>query len=127
MMKRSKNIEARQRKAIEDKSRLLKNIESEETLRISQQTFHSKRLITFDNVAIYYNSKAVCNNISFTIEQGDRIALKGRNGSRKIKYIKLICGESLDYSGNFSKQTITRPYASGYFISERNNRICSGK
>ena len=77
MMKRSKNIEARQRKAIEDKSRLLKNIESEETLRISQQTFHSKRLITFDNVSIYYNSKAVCNNISFTIEQGDRIALKG--------------------------------------------------
>ncbi len=103
MMKRAKSIEARQQAAVEEKSKLLKNIESEETLKISQQTFHSKRLITFDNVSIYYNSKVVCNNISFTIEQGDRIALRGKNGSGKSSIIKLICGTNLDYSGNFYK------------------------
>ena len=103
MMKRSKNIETRQQTAIEEKSKLLKNIESEEPLKISQQLFHSKRLITFDDVSIYYESKTACNDISFNIEQGDRISLQGKNGSGKTSIIKLICGESVNYSGGFYK------------------------
>ncbi len=103
MMKRSKSIEARQQVAIEEKSKLLKNIESEEALKISQLPFHSKRLIAFDDVSIYYGNKVACDGISFTIEQGDRISLQGKNGSGKTSIIKLICGESLNYSGDYYK------------------------
>jgi len=41
--------------------------------------------------------------VSFAINQGDRIALCGRNGSGKSSILKLICGEELAYSGTFRK------------------------
>ncbi|SCM82891.1 ABC transporter related protein [uncultured Sporomusa sp.] len=103
MMKRSKAIEARQQAAIEDKSRLLKNIESSERLKISQLNFHADRFVEFSNVAIFYGEKTACENVSFTIERGDRLALCGKNGSGKSSLIKLICGADLTYTGTFSK------------------------
>lgn len=103
MMKRSKAIEARQQAVIEDKSNLLKNIESAVSLKISQVNFHADRLVELDKVSISYGSKTACRNISFTIEQGDRIALCGRNGCGKSSVIKLICGEAMSYTGSFRK------------------------
>ncbi|RED59322.1 Lsa family ABC-F type ribosomal protection protein [Cohnella lupini] len=103
MMKRSKGIEQRQQSAIEDRSMLLKNIENSESLKISQLAYHKKQLAELENVSIYYGEKAVCSDISFTIEQGDRIALSGKNGSGKSSIIKLIFGEDIDYTGTFRK------------------------
>lgn len=103
MMKRSKSIEARQQAAIDDKSKLLKNIESSERLKISQLHFHTDRLVELENVAIIYDKKAACENVSFTIEQGDRVALYGKNGSGKSSLIKLIYGENITYTGTFRK------------------------
>ncbi|RXZ78536.1 Lsa family ABC-F type ribosomal protection protein [Paenibacillaceae bacterium] len=101
MMKRSKTIEHRQHTAMEEKSKLLKDIESSESLKISQLAFHKTQLAELDHVSIYYGEKQVCTDISFTIEQGERIALSGANGSGKSSVIKLICGEDLTYSGTF--------------------------
>ncbi|BBI34021.1 Lsa family ABC-F type ribosomal protection protein [Cohnella abietis] len=103
MMKRSKSIENRQQSAIDERSKLLKNIESSESLKISQLAFHKNQLAELDNVSIFYGEKMVCTDISFTIEQGDRIALTGKNGSGKSSIIKLICGESIHYTGTFRK------------------------
>ena len=103
MMKRSKGIETRQQAAIDKKSKLLKNIENSEKLKISQMNFHTDRLVEFDKVSIFYGSKAACESINFTIEQGDRIALCGRNGSGKSSIIRLICGEAINYTGTFRK------------------------
>ncbi|QJD82984.1 Lsa family ABC-F type ribosomal protection protein [Cohnella herbarum] len=103
MMKRSKSIEHRQQSAIEDKSKLLKNIESAESLKLSQLAYHKNQLAELDHVSIYYGEKQVCSDIGFMIEQGDRIALTGRNGSGKSSVIKLILGEKIDYSGTFRK------------------------
>lgn len=103
MMKRSKGIEARQQTAIDDKSKLLKNIESSERLKISQLKFHADRLVELDKVSIIYDEKTVCKGVSFTIEQGDRVALYGKNGSGKSSLIKLICGEDINYIGTFRK------------------------
>lgn len=103
MMKRSKNLEQRQQSAIEEKSKLLKNIESSESLAISQLEYHKKQLAELENVSISYGSKTVCENVSFTIEQGERIALSGKNGSGKSSILKLICGEDLQYKGHLSR------------------------
>ncbi|WP_028563517.1 Lsa family ABC-F type ribosomal protection protein [Paenibacillus pinihumi] len=103
MMKRSKSIEQRQQSALDEKSRLLKNIESSESLKITQLAFHKQQLVELDDVSVYYGDRKVCADISFAIEQGDRIVLSGANGSGKSSIIKLICGEEIDYKGTFRK------------------------
>ena len=99
MMARSKAIEKRQTAAIEEKSRLLKNIERSDDLKIFQTPFHTKRLAELKAVTIDYGSGAVCENISFEIRMGDRIALQGANGSGKSSIIKLLCGKNIPHTG----------------------------
>lgn len=103
MMKRSKAMEQRQQSAIDERSKLLKNIENPDSLKISQLDFHKNQLAELENVSIYYGAKMVCTDISFTIGQGERIALSGKNGSGKSSIIKLICGENVNYTGTFRK------------------------
>ena len=99
MMARSKAIEKRQNAAIEEKSKLLKNIERSDTLKIFQTPFHTKRLTQLKDVTIDYGDGAVCENISFSIQMGDRIALQGANGSGKSSIIKLLCGQKIPNTG----------------------------
>lgn len=103
MMKRSKSIEQRQESSIEERSKLLKNIESAEDLKITQLTYHKNQLAALEHVSIHYGEKLVCQDVNFTIEQGERIALSGKNGSGKSSIIKLLCGEHIDYTGTFRK------------------------
>ena len=98
-MARSKAIEKRQQTAIEEKSQLLKNIERSDTLKIFQTPFHTKRLVSLTDISICYGEHPVCSGITFEIQQGDRIALQGTNGSGKSSIIKMICGESIPYTG----------------------------
>ena len=99
MMDRSKAIEKRQTAAIEEKSRLLRNIERSDDLKMFQTPFHTKRLAELKAVTIDYGGGAVCENISFEIRMGDRIALQGANGSGKSSIIKLLCGENIPHTG----------------------------
>lgn len=103
MMKRSKSMEQRQQSSIEEKSKLLKNIETSESLKISQLSYHKPQLAELEQVSIYYGKREVCRDVSFTIERGDRIALSGKNGSGKSSIIKLICGEDISYTGTFRR------------------------
>lgn len=105
MMKRSKAIEQRQQSAIDEKSKLLKNIENSDSLKISQLAYHKNQLAELDEVSIFYGEKRVCKDLSFSIEQGDRIALSGRNGSGKSSIIKLLCGEEINFTGTLSKDS----------------------
>ncbi len=98
-MARAKAIEQRQTAAIEEKSKLLKNIERSDELKIFQRPFHTKRMAEFKDVTIDYGDGAVCENISFSIQMGDRIALQGANGSGKSSIIKLLCGQDIPYTG----------------------------
>ena len=99
MMKRAKNIEARQQNMIEQKSMLLKNIESNESLKIIPLTFHDEKLIELIDITIEYDNKIVCEGVSFTIEKGEKIAIQGKNGSGKSSILKLIYGEDIPHSG----------------------------
>ncbi|MDF2544674.1 MAG: drug resistance transporter, family, ATP-binding protein [Herbinix sp.] len=99
MMKRAKNIEARQQNMIDEKSKLLKNIESNERLEILPLIFRDKMLVELTDLAIKYNDRIVCDGVSFTIKQGEKIVIQGKNGSGKSSILKLIYGEDIPHSG----------------------------
>ena len=103
-MQRAKNSENKKQSALEEKSKLLKNIESVENLKINPIRHYSKKLLEFNNVSLLYDKKEVCGNINFEVNAGDRIALCGKNGSGKSTILKFINGDkSINFSGSFYK------------------------
>ncbi|MDR1628354.1 MAG: ABC-F type ribosomal protection protein [Oscillospiraceae bacterium] len=99
MMKRSISAQNRKEKAVEDKSKLLKNLEIANNLKLNPLIYRKNKLIEISNLSIFYAENTVCENINFEIENGDRIQLKGRNGCGKSSILKLILGENIKYSG----------------------------
>ncbi len=102
MMKRAKSIEARQRQAMEEKEGLLKNLETAGALKLCQKPYHSDVLVTYSDVSVCYGDRMVCGPVSFTVRQGDRIALHGRNGSGKTSLLKLLLTDAIAYTGAVS-------------------------
>lgn len=105
MMKRSKSIQQRQESAIAEKSKLLRNLESADSLKIAQLPYHKQQLVELEELSIRYEDKIVCSGVSFALEQGDRISLSGSNGSGKSSILKLICGEDIGYTGHFARDS----------------------
>ncbi len=103
MMKRSKSIETRQQTLISEKSKLLKNIEINEAFKIFPLQYYTNCLLELSDVSVMYSDHIICSNISFTVEQGDRIVLQGKNGSGKSSILKLIYGENIAYKGDLRK------------------------
>lgn len=99
MMKRSKVIEARQQKAMNQKSGLLKNIETAENLKLAPLKYYAETLVSLSDVEVCYDGRAVCRHVSFEIKRGERVVLEGKNGSGKSSLLKLLIGESIDYTG----------------------------
>ncbi|MDR1906256.1 MAG: ATP-binding cassette domain-containing protein, partial [Clostridiales bacterium] len=100
MMKRAKAIEKRQTDAAEEKSKLLKNLETTDELTLRPIEYHADKLIEIRDVSIRYEKKIVCGNVTFDIHRGDRAALRGKNGSGKSTILKLLNREDISYEGN---------------------------
>ncbi|MBQ2777128.1 MAG: ABC-F type ribosomal protection protein [Peptococcaceae bacterium] len=103
MMKRSKALEQRQQKAIEEKSALLKNVERTDNLKLTTLPPPSHRLVTLRNVQILYNDQPANRPITFDVLAGERVALQGANGCGKSSILKLICGEPLSFTGTMER------------------------
>ncbi len=100
MMKRAKVLENRQQQAIEEKSKLLRNIETMDALEIRPLAYHTDLLAEWKDVAVFYGNHKVCSRICFDIRQGERVCLSGRNGCGKSSILKLLLGEELTFEGN---------------------------
>lgn len=103
MMKKAKVMEKRIEKTIQQKSTLLHNIEKADALKITPLESRKSPLIVANNLQIEYNKKTIFDKVSFEIENGDRIAITGKNGAGKSSILKLIMGEDIKYTGNFKK------------------------
>ncbi len=101
MMKSSKVMEQRIEKAIEEKTNLLRNMDRNDTLKIIPLVSNKNPLILVNNVQIKYNDETIFKTISFEVNNGDRIAIVGKNGIGKSSILKLILGKKIEYNGEF--------------------------
>ena len=102
-MARAKAIEGRQQAVIEEKSKLLKNLEEADALKLTQLPYHSERLLWAKELSVDYGAGPVFEGLSFELRQGDRLAVSGSNGCGKSSLLKLVCGENIPYTGVFER------------------------
>lgn len=105
MMKRSKSIEARRQRAMEQKAGLLKNTEKVEPLKLETLSHHAAPLLSVSKVVVRYDGNPVCQPVSFALRQGERIVLDGKNGSGKSSLLKLLLGQPVEYTGTVHRSS----------------------
>ena len=101
MMKSSKVMEQRLEKAIDEKTNLLRNVDRNDKLKLIPLTSNKNPLVLINNLQVKYNDKTIFNPISFEVNNGDRVAIIGKNGIGKTSILKLILGEKIQYNGEF--------------------------
>lgn len=101
MMKRSKNLEQRIDKSINEKNTLLKNVDKNEKLKIVPLINSRNPVIQLNNLQIKYNNNPIFMPVSFEVNDGDRVAIIGKNGAGKSSILKLILGENIKYNGTY--------------------------
>ncbi len=110
VMKRAKASERRQENAAKEKEKLLKDLERNDTLKVTPLFHHADILVEALDLSIAYGERIVCGPLDFTLRQGERAALLGKNGSGKSSIVKLLLGEEIPHTG-------TLRTASGLIIS----------
>lgn len=100
MQQRRKNLERRQQQEIQEKETLLKDVEKVDDLTVKPLRHHKKYLVEAENLEIFYGGKKVCGPLNIQLEQGQRLALGGRNGSGKSSILKMILGSDISYRGD---------------------------
>ncbi len=99
MMKSSKVMEQRIERSIEEKTNLLRNIDRNDALKIIPLVSNKNPLVLVNNLQIKYNDKTIFNPISFEVNNGDKVAIVGKNGIGKSSILKLIIGNEIEYNG----------------------------
>jgi len=105
LMKRAKNIQRRREKEMEEKGKLLKNVEQVGDLKLTTLRHPKQVLLRVEDGKVAYDGRIVCENIRFQVQQGDRIALSGQNGCGKSSVLKALCGVGGSLTGGISIAT----------------------
>ena len=92
MMQRSKAIENRIGKEIEETNSLLKNIEKEEAVFFQTVEPPQNKFLSFENCTLAFGERILFENLSFTLEKGQRLAVSGANGCGKSSLFKMVQG-----------------------------------
>ncbi len=92
-MKRAKTIEHRMDAQLLEKENLLKDIEYVDPLTMNYQPAHHKRILTVEDLVLSYQDQPLFQKLSFELNQGQRIALAGQNGSGKSSIIRFLLNQ----------------------------------
>ncbi|RMG83787.1 MAG: ABC transporter ATP-binding protein [Bacteroidetes bacterium] len=72
-------------------------------------------MISVSNLTLYFSDCCLFDNISFLVQEHDKIGLTGKNGAGKSTLLKILAGEFTDYEGNvISKKDIKIAYLPQY-------------
>lgn len=105
MQMRRKNLERRREREIEEKSSLLKNLETVEELKIIPLNHYKEKLVVMEECIIGYGEdNEIIRNFNLEIRQGDRVFLKGKNGCGKSTIIKAILHQIFEQNEENEKQ-----------------------
>ena len=99
MMKRAKAIQRRQEQAAEEKSRLLRDVEEPEALKLFPLPWRGGLLAQLEEVTAFYGDRAACPPVTLRLEKGERLAILGPNGSGKSTLLRLLLGEEIRHTG----------------------------
>lgn len=94
LMKRSQSLLKRTTKEVNQKQRLLKNIDKSPNLEIDYAKSSKRNLLQVEDLVVIRNKHKLNQALSFTIKLGERIALDAANGSGKTTIIKAILGNN---------------------------------
>lgn len=103
MMKRAKSMENRRDKRLEEVKTLLKDYEERKVLEIKQEKIPRKKYLGVYDLSYTIDNKTVLDSVNFQLDQGDRLWVKGVNGSGKTSLLKIISGETGNYTGSVKK------------------------
>lgn len=92
LMSLAKNLENRNEKKLQEKQLLLKDLEREQTLKITGSEHHDRKPVILKDVSVLRYGEPVAGGISLTIERGQKISLQGPNGCGKSTLIKYLAG-----------------------------------
>lgn len=95
MQSQVKAFEGRMDKAIKEKEGLLNDIEQTRNLKLFPLQHYRDRLVYATNYSLRYldGDAPVINNLTFEINQGERVFISGKNGCGKSTLIKAILGQ----------------------------------
>lgn len=102
---RRKNLEQRRQREIEEKSKLLKNLESVEEIKLFPLIHHKEIIASMKDVCLSYaasekeGGRAVLSGFHLQVRAGERIALTGPNGCGKSSVLKLLLGQLTPQAG----------------------------
>lgn len=99
VQKRAGTVIARQTQAEAELKELLKGFTETENLTLFPEKFFRSRIVTLSDITVKVPSKTLFENLNFTVDEGERIAVTGGNGAGKSTLLKLIRGEEIPYSG----------------------------
>jgi ATP-binding cassette subfamily F protein 3 len=75
----------------------IRKIQKSNNLKIQQST-----MITVNDISVHFGGTTLFSDVSFAINENDKIALMGKNGAGKSTLLKIIAGESKPSTGNVS-------------------------
>lgn len=90
MMKKSMSTLRRRERAIEEKRSLLHNVEKVGELKLTILRHPKDVLISVAGGSVAYDGRTVCDNVTFTLRQGERLALTGPNGCGKSSILRAL-------------------------------------
>lgn len=106
MMKRAMVLGARREKALEEASSLLTEQDIPPSLRLHLAPAPGKILLDVQDLTVQLGGRILFSHLSFRVSPGERIALRGANGTGKSTLLRLLAGDkTIPYTGSIRRSS----------------------